>query len=386
LLKRREGMELEVLREDLVFGVRTAGHAIAGKSSMPILSGILLRTLEGELELCATDLERAIRCRISAQVKAQGEAVLNGQVLEQLVTRLPDEDHVLLAAADGKVRLSCGPATFELLTLPADEFPQLALPEGEPLCHIDREAFIQAIQLTAFAAVKATETTRLALTGVNVVIGNGKIKLAATNGYRLAVREISVEGLAEGASHIILIDAQVMNNLMRVLGTIAAGEVALHLSNGQVHFTSGPVVFTSRLIQEEFPDFERVIPRENDLGLFLPREDFLATLRRLEITAAEESGAVTLRALTSSNTLEVSSASREKGMGTERVRLVKPAPRGIEIAFKAEYLVEALRRMESDQVVLWLSAPDRAGLLEPAGDIAPGDQGFIYVCMPVRLL
>ncbi|MGY4707211.1 DNA polymerase III subunit beta [Candidatus Bipolaricaulota sp. J31] len=379
-------MELEVLREDLVFGTRTAGHAIAGKSSMPILSGILLRTLEGELELCATDLERAIRCRIPAQIKSQGEVVLHGQVLEQLVTRLPDEDRVLLAAADGKVRLSCGSATFELLTLPADEFPQLVVPEGEPLCRISRESFIQAIQQTAFAAVKATETTRLALTGVNMVLENGKIKLAATNGYRLAVREVPVEGLAGGESRNLLIDAQVMTDLMRVLGTVAPDEVHLHLGDGQAHFSAGPVVFTSRLIQEEFPDFERVIPRENDIGLFLPREEFLATLRRLEITAAEESGAVTLHALTSSNTLEVSSASREKGTGTERVRLVKPAPRGIEIAFKAEYLIDALRRMKSDQVVLWLSAPDRAGLLEPAGDIAPEDQGFIYVCMPVRLL
>jgi len=146
------------------------------------------------------------------------------------------------------------------------------------------------------------------------------------------------------------------------------------------------VVFSSRLIQEEFPDFERVIPRDNDLGLFLPREEFLATLRRLEITAAEESGAVTLRADPATDTLEISSVSREKGMGSERIRLVKPPLRGIEVAFKAEYLIDALRRMESDQVVLWLSAPDRAGLLEPAGDIAPEDQGFLYVCMPVRLL
>ncbi len=379
-------MELEVLREDLIFGARTAGHALASKSSMPILSGILLRTGEDELELCATDLERAIRCRIPAQIRESGEVVLHGQVLEQLVARLPGEDRVELASVDGRVRLSCGPATFELLTLPADEFPELSTPTGEPTCRLSRATFIQAIQQTAFAAVKATETTRLALTGVNMALREGKLKLAATNGYRLAVREMQVDGLPEGIAHNLLIDAQVMTDLMRVLGTVGAEDVLLFLDEGQVHFSAGPLVYTARLIQEEFPDFERVIPKENDLGLFLPREEFLATLRRLEITAAEESGAVTLKASATSDTLEVHSASREKGTGMEQIRLVKAPTRGIEISFKAEYLIDALRRMESDQVVLWLSAPDRAGLLEPAGDIAPKDEGFIYVCMPVRLL
>jgi len=379
-------MELEVLREDLMFGARTAGHALAGKSSMPILSGILLRTGEGELELCATDLERAIRCRIPAQVKEAGEAVLHGQVLEQLVARLPEEERVGLSSADGKIRLSCGPATFELLTLPVDEFPELATPKGEPLCRLSRGTFVQAIQQTAFAAVRATETTRLALTGVNMILKEGKLKLAATNGYRLAVREMEAGGLPEGVSHNILVDAQVMTDLMRVLGTVGTEEVLFYLDEGQVHFAAGPLTYTARLIQEEFPDFERVIPRENEIGLFLPREEFLATLRRLEITAAKESGAVTLKAQSSADTLEVHSASQEKGMGMERIRLVKPPPRGIEISFRAEYLIDALRRMESEQVVLWLSAPDRAGLLEPAGEIAPADQGFIYVCMPVRLL
>ncbi len=379
-------MEIEVLREDLVFGTRVAGHAVAGKSAMPILSGILLRTQDNGLELCATDLERAIRCRIPAQVRSAGSAVLHGQVLGQLVARLPSEERVSLSSVDGKVRLSCGPSVFELLTLPVDEFPEIPGPEGEPICTVNREALIQAIQQTAFAAVKATETTRLALTGVNLVFKEGSLKLAATNGYRLAVRQIPVEGLPEAATYNALIDAQIMQDLMRVLSGIGEEAVRVHLAEGQAHFSSGPVVFSSRLIQEEFPDFERVIPRDNDLGLFLPREEFLATLRRLEITAAEESGAVTLRADPATDTLEISSVSREKGMGSERIRLTKPPSRGIEVAFKAEYLIDALRRMKSDQVVLWLSAPDRAGLLEPAGDIAPEDQGFLYVCMPVRLL
>lgn len=215
---------------------------------------------------------------------------------------------------------------------------------------------------------------------------DGAMKLVATNGYRLAIKRISSEGLPEAVDASFLVDAQIMNDLHRVLSLVDAEEVAIYDEEGQLHFAAGPVLFSTRLIQEQFPDFERVIPRDSEIALFLPREEFLATLRRMEITAAEESGAVNLKVAAPETAVEVSSASREKGEGRERVRLAKAPGKDIEVAFKAEYLIDALRRMDSDQVALWLSAPDRAGLIEPAGEIAPGDEGFIYVCMPIRLL
>jgi len=379
-------MEIVCGREDLVFGVRTASHALGGRSSMPILGGIRFRSTGEGVELGATDLERAIQCQIPAKVQGEGTFVCPGQVLAQLVTRLPEADEVKLEEVDGKVRLRCGEATFDLLTLPADEFPELARPSRDPLCRMPLQALLRAISQTAFAALRASETTRLALTGVDLVFRDGAVKLAATNGYRLAIKRVPVEGLPEGYEASFLVDAQILGDLHRVLSAVEAEEVQVYEEEGQLHFAAGPVLFSTRLIQEQFPDFERVIPRDNEIGLFLPREAFLETLRRMEITATEESGAVTLKASAGETAVEVSSASKEKGEGHERVRLSKPPGKDIEIAFKAEYLIDALRRMDSDQVALWLAAPERAGLIEPAGDIAPGDEGFIYVCMPVRLI
>jgi DNA polymerase-3 subunit beta len=217
-----------------------------------------------------------------------------------------------------------------------------------------------------------------------MVFRDGTVKLAATNGYRLAIKQLSVEGLPSAYDAAFLVDAQILNDLQRALTGVDAPEVEIYEEGGQLYFSAGPIFFSTRLIQEQFPDFERVIPRDNDIGLYLFREEFLATLRRMEITAAAESGAVTLNLR--DDVLEVSSASKEKGEGREVVRLVKAPGKKIEIAFKAEYLIDPLRRMDSNQVALWLSAPDRAGLIEPAGDIAPGDVGFIYVGMPVRLI
>ncbi len=379
-------MEIVCAREDLIFGVRAVGYALAARSSMPILGGIRLQARANGLELGATDLERSIRCQVPAKVSSEGTVVCPGQVLTQLSTRLPEDADITLTESDGQVRLSCGEASFELLSFPAEEFPQLPQPPETPRCRIPRERLIQAITQTSFAALKASETTRLALTGVDLLFSGQGLKLAATNGYRLAVKRVATEDLPEDYEGSFLIDAQILGDLQRVLTNVGTDEVVLYEEQAQLHFEAGPVLFSSRLVQEQFPDFERVIPNDSDLGLFLPREPLLETLRRMEITAAEESGAVTLKVTAKESAVELTSASKEKGAGKERVRLTKPAEKELEIAFKAEYLIDALRRMTSEQVALWLSASDRAGLLEPSGEITPGDEGFIYVCMPVRLI
>ncbi len=379
-------MEVVCAREDLIFGVRAVGHALATRSSMPILGGIRLQARSSGLELAATDLERAIRCQVPARVSTEGTAVCPGQVLSQLSTRLPEDAEVTLSESDGQVRLQCGEAAFELHSFPEEEFPQVPQPPDSPLCRIPRDQLMQAITQTSFAALKASETTRLALTGVDLLFTEEGMKFAATNGYRLAVKRVSASDLPENPEGSFLIDAQSLGDLQRVLANVGAEEVVLYEDQAQLHFEAGPVLFTSRLVQEQFPDFQRVIPSDSDLGLFLPREPLLETLRRMEITAAEESGAVTFKVTEKESAVEISSASKEKGTGKERVRVAKPAEKNLEIAFRAEYLIDALRRMSSDQVALWLSASDRAGLLEPSEDIAPGDEGFIYVCMPVRLI
>lgn len=379
-------MEIVCRREDLVFGVRTVSHALGGRTAMPILGGIRCHGEGNEVEFTATDLERTISCRVAAQVKGVGTLVLPGQVLSQLVTRLPEAEAIELSEKDGRVRLVCGPSAFELPTLAADEFPETPRATHDQLCRFALPSLLQCISQTAFAALRASETTRLALTGVDIVFRDGGAKFATTNGYRLAIKRVPVDGLPAGYDTSFLVDAAVLTDMYRVLSGVDTEQVSVHAGGTQLHFTAGPVFFSCRLIQEQFPDFERVIPRDNDIGLFLPRAEFLDTLRRMEITAAEESGAVTLKATPERAELQVSSASKDKGAGWEVVALAKPPSKAIEIAFKAEYLIDALRRMESNQVALWLAGSERAGLIEPAGEIAPGDEGFIYVCMPVRLL
>ena len=176
-----------------------------------------------------------------------------------------------------------------------------------------------------------------------------------------------------------------LTNLDRILSQLEADTVELYRGEGQLFFQASGTTFMAKTIAEEFPDFDRVIPKENQISLVFNRHALLGALQRIEITAAEESGAVVFRATDEESAVQINSSSKNKGDAAERVRLEKVPSGTIEISFKAEYLIEVLKRMASTEIVLWVSATDKAGLVEPYGDnFAAEDEGFLYVCMPVR--
>lgn len=381
-------MDLVLLKDDLVFGVRLASYALGTRSSMPILSGLKMELFGDRLRLSATDLERAVRCEIPAENHGEeGTVILNGAILVQIASHLPADERVSLkqeAEDGGVVKLRCGEAVFDLPTLPVEDYPEVPSLPQEKVATVQIGRFHRGLEQTAFATLKAGETTRLSLTGVDLVLTDGAIKMVATNGYRLAMKTVKLDELiAEGE---YLIEAGVLTDLDRVLSQLSTDVVEIYKGPGQLFFHAGGVTFMAKTIAEEFPDFDRVIPRDNPIALLFERKALLDALQRIEITAAEESGAVTFRVTPEESAARINSSSKNKGEAEERVRLRKVPQAAIEISFKAEYLIDALKRMASDEVGIWLSDPEKAGLIEPAGEtISPEDEGFLYVCMPVRL-
>ncbi len=381
-------MDFVCLKDDLVFGVRLASYALGTRSSMPILAGLKMEIAGNQLRLQATDLERAVRCEIPIENAAGDEAVvLNGTVFNQIASHLPADEKISLqsAAEDGTtVKVRCGEASFDLPTLPLEDYPEVAALPSTKVASVKAAQFHRALEQTAFAALKAGETTRLNLTGVNLVLKGEHLRMVATNGYRLAVKTIGVEEIHEEGEY--LIEASVLTDLDRVLSQVGEPTVDFYRGDGQLFFHTGDVTFMARTIAEEFPDFERVIPKDNSIGLDFDRRALLEALQRIEITAAEDSGAITLRATAEESAVQINSSSKDKGKAEERVRLKKVPAESVEVSFRGEYVVDALKRLDSQEIALWLAAPEKAGLIEPSGDaIADGDQGFIYVCMPVRL-
>jgi len=381
-------MDFVCAKNDLVFGVRLTSYALGTRSSMPILAGLKMEIEGDQLRLQATDLERAVRCVIPIDNRAEDEVVvLNGAVLNQIAARLPADERLSLktSESDGTtVELRCGEATFDLLTLPAEDYPEIASLPSTQVATVSILDFHRALDQTAFSALKAGETTRLSLTGVNLVLSDGQLRMVATNGYRLSIKTVPAVEIREEGEY--LIEASVLNDLDRVLAQLDSDSVDLFRGEGELFFRAGGVTFMARTIAEDFPDFERVIPKENPIALGFDRRALLEALQRIEITAAEDSGAVTIRASVDESAVRIQSSSKDKGESEERVRLKKVPADGIEISFRAEYLIDALKRIASDEVTFWLAGPEKAGLLEPSGDkMADADGGFLYVCMPVRL-
>jgi len=381
-------MDFVCLKKDLVFAVKLASYALGTRSSMPILSGLKLEIEGNSLRLLTTDLERAVRCEIPIENQSSDKSVvLNGAVLSQIALRLPEDDRISLKTDEGDgtvVKLRCGEASFDLPTLAVEDYPEVPPLPKVKIASFNIDRFHRGLDQTAFAALKAGETTRLSLTGVDLLLKDSALKMVATNGYRLAMKAVAVNEILEEGEY--LVEAGVLADLDRVLGQVEGETVELYKGEGKLFFQSSGVTFMAKTIAEEFPDFERVIPKDNTIALIFDRRALLDTLQRIEITAAEESGAVTLRATSEESAICINSSSKEKGEAEERVRLKKVPEQGVEISFKAEYLIDTLKRMSSEEISLWLASSEKAGLIEPYGEgIAPEDEGYLYVCMPVRL-
>ena len=381
-------MDFVCLKNDLVFGVRLASHALGTRSSMPILAGLTLEIEGSQLRLQATDLERAVQCEIPIENKAGNESVvLNGAVFNQIASHLPPDERISLTskADDGtSVQVRCGEVTFDLPTLPADDYPDTAPLPAAKTATISISQFQRGLNQTVFAAKKAGQTTRLNLTGVNLVLKTDHLKLVTTDGYRLAMKTVEIQDIREEGEY--LIDAGVLTDLDRVLAQLDTDVVDIHRGEGQLFFHAAGVTFMARTIAEEFPDFDRVIPKNNQISLVFDRKALLDALQRMEITAAEDSGAISLTATPDESAVVVASSSRDKGEAEERVRLQNVPSEGIRISFNASLFIDGLKHMASDEVGFWLAAPLQAALMEPAGDKIPAsDHGFLYVCMPVNL-
>lgn len=367
--------------KDMVYGMDLVKRSIGSGRDMPILSGVMLEIDDDELKLTSTDLEMTTRCTISiSNLKGSATVVLKGDVMAKIMQRIPEDGEIRLKSdpeENQKVELSSGPINFDLFQLSTEDYPEIdALPE-EPIAKISVEGLKKAIKQTTFAALKAKETTRLSLTGVNTIFADEQLKMIATNGYRMSIKTIPFSSMDEEVN--LLIESSALSELDRILSTTDVDDVTVYASKSEVSFVADEVIFSDKLIMEEFPEYEAVIPDNNELPLKLDRDQALQTLARAEITASEESGAVKLTAQEGSDGLTIYSSSPEKGELEEVIDLLEPSKGDVEISFKAEFLIDALRRMKSEEVVFWLMDSDTAGLLEPAG----GEEDFIYVCMPI---
>jgi DNA polymerase III subunit beta len=357
-------------RNELTRALGIVARGVSTRTTVQILAGILLEASRGKVNLAATDMELSLRTSLEANVEADGSVVVPGRLLLELARLLPDADvsleHKLEEAV---VELRCGSATYRLHTYNAEDFPRLPDAEAVERHEVDRETLLETVARVSRSASR--DESRPVLTGVLVQFQPGKLVMAATDSYRLSVKETPLEGSVPELEAIV--PARALTELARIAQGGERIELGVH--ENQVVFGTGNAWLTTRRIDGQFPNFEQLIPEAFDYEVSLPRDELLDVVRRVSVMAQRNSP---LRLRFADGELTVSAQTQDVGEARESL----PAPftgEPLEIGFNAEFLRDGVESVVGEQARLKLISPLRPGLIQGESD------DFQYLIMPIRL-
>jgi DNA polymerase III subunit beta len=364
------GMKVTCSRDDLVAKLAIVARAVSTRTTVLVLGGVLLRAENGELHLAATDMELSLRTSFEANVEGDGAVVVPGRLLVELARLLPDEDvQIEHRAEEGVVRIECGSASYRLHTYNVEDFPRLPDVEAIGTFSVDRDALLDTVSRVSRSASR--DESRPVLTGILARFEGGKLVMAATDSYRLSVKETPLEGNAPDLEAII--PARALTELSRIAGSADSLELGVH--ENQVVFVADGVTLTTRRIEGQFPNYRQLLPETFEHTVSLPRSEALDVVRRVSVMAQRNSP---LRLRFSEGELTVSAQTQDVGEAHESLP-VGFTGEPLEIGFNPDFLREGIESVTSDEVQLKLISPLRPGLLQADGD------DFWYLIMPIRL-
>ena len=364
------GMKVTCSREDFVSRLGVVSRAVSTRSSVQILAGVLLQARGDELELAATDMELSLRTSLDAQVDDVGSVVVPGRLLVDLARLLPDSDVQLEhRSEEGVLRVTCGSASYRLHTYSAEDFPRLPEVGDAEVFAVDAEALLETVSQVSRSASR--DESRPVLTGILARFEPGKLVMAATDSYRLAVKETDLGGSTQELEAII--PARALTELARIAGDTSQLELGVH--ENQVAFRTDDAVLTTRRIDGQFPNVKQLLPEQFEHVVTLPRSELLDVVRRVSVMAQRNSP---LRLKFSDGELEVSAQTQDVGEAREALPAAFTGD-ALEIGFNPDFLRDGIESVQSDEVQLKLISPLRPGLIQGEGD------DYSYLIMPIRL-
>jgi DNA polymerase-3 subunit beta len=364
------GMKVTCSRDELVQKLAIVARAVSTRATVLVLGGILLRAEEGELQLAATDMELSLRTALDAQVEGEGAVVVPGRLLVDLARLLPDEDvQIEHRAEEGVVRIECGSASYRLHTYNVEDFPRLPDVQAIGTFSVDRDALLDTVARVSRSASR--DESRPVLTGILARFEGGKVVMAATDSYRLSVKETSLDGDAPELEAIV--PARALTELSRIAQGVDAMELGVH--ENQVVFVLDGITLTTRRIEGQFPNYRQLLPESFEHVVSIPRTEILDVVRRVAVMAQRNSP---LRLRFAEGELTISSQTQDVGEARESLP-VGFSGEPLEIGFNPEFLREGIESVTADEIQLKLISPLRPGLIQAEGD------DFWYLIMPIRL-
>lgn len=362
-------MKILILKERLLAGLQTVQNVVSNRTTLPVLSNVLLRAQGESLTLSTTDLDTGIRATVEARVERPGAITLPARRLFSIVRELGGQE-ISLELDKLSVTIRAGAAVFRIMGLPEEDFPPLGKPDAAHEFTLDQKTLKDMLRQTSYAM--SAEESRYVLNGVLMSFRAGKLTIVATDGRRLALVEHEME-IPRPSEVDAILPSKAVHELLRLLGE--EGQVHIAVSDNQCAFTAGGTYLVSKRIEGNYPNYRQVIPSESAERITLERELFLTTVKRISLLSSDKSNSVKLNL--SKGNLDITSATPEVGDARESMP-VNYKGKDFAIAFNPEYLMDPLKNLESDEVHL-----DFTDELSP-GVIRYADRPFLYVIMPMR--
>ncbi len=373
-------MKVSCLQENLNRGLSVVSRAVSARSTLPILSNILVATDNGRLKLAATNLELGITTWLGAEVDREGSITIPARLLTDFVNTLPNDKVSLEVTGGQKVRVSAGHSSADIHGMDPEDFPVIPAVSDEPTVRIQPGLLREMISQVAFAA--ASDDSRPVLAGVLMKFENGNLTMAAADGFRLAVKEHEVGSEATGIS--VIVPAKALDALARLIGEAEDPvEITVTPNKSQILFHSHNVDIVSRLVDGNFPNYNQILPKQHETRTVVDTQEFLRAARRASIFARDSQNVVRLQLepgseLTPGRIL-IKATAAEMGTGEDELQATVDGEGG-QIAFNAKYLADVLAVVNTGQVALETQTPNAPGVIKPVGN-----GSYTHVIMPMHM-
>lgn len=368
-------MRFTISREKLQEGLTAVAASIPAKTTLPVLANILVETTERGIRLSGTDLDIAVSTEVSADVESSGAITIPAKKLSEIARELPPAPVKVGAVGEQRITLECGRSKFKLLGLPRDEFPTFPQVRFDSSWRVRSGDLQKLISHTSFAV--STEESRPILNGVLWELRPDRMRMVATNGHRLTRMDLPIPGSSPGSD--LIIPPKALDQVRRLF----PAEEDLEIAQGDNHlgFRSPFTAVYTRLIEGPYPNYEQVIPRDNDRVATSDKVALISALKRMSVIASDQTHRIRLSF--NAGLLRFSVQTPDLGEAQDELP-IRFTGDPIDIGFNANYLLEILRYIPTDEVRITLKAPERAVTVEPENWSDPAS--YLCLVMPLRLM
>lgn len=363
-------MKISIARSELLDALTVVTKGLSSRTTLPILSGILMSASGDEIVLQSTDLEISIRSTAKANVPSEGSVVVPGRLISDIVRSLPEAAITLDASERDTMKVTCGQSSFDIKTLSPDDFPKFPEVKASESVTIPTETLVALVRQVSKAVSR--DETRPVLTGVLLVVDAAVIRLVATDSYRLAIKEMPLENAPSDRIEVV-VPGRAIEEITKMAGSLES--VTMGVAENQVVFEFGTTVYVSRRIEGTYPNYRQLIPKEVETTVTANREELLEAIKRVSLMAQHNAP---VRLSITESTLTLSARTQDVGEAKEDL-MVKTEGADVEIAFNHAFLLDGVSASSDEELRFEATSPLKPGVFKSV------DGSYTYLVMPVRL-